>query len=311
MTVLEVTGLVVRRGRTTVVSDVDLAVEQGEVVAVLGPNGAGKSSFLEAVGGVLSPYNGTVRVDGRVATVMQSPGLARRSVRANVELALAWWGVPRRQRRGRAMEALEQMRAAHLAPRPSASLSGGERRRVHVARGIALRPDLLLLDEPFAGLDPESRAGLTEDTASALRASARAVVVVVHERAEAWALADRLVVMMAGRVAAQGRPRELLADPPSAEVARFLGYDGELRRGDRLLLTRPAHVQLLPADDPAAELSAVVTRVVPRQDGALLELSTDHGTLRALADEASRETPGDPVGVRLIGGAGFPRTPEP
>lgn len=309
MTLLDVHDLSVDRGRARVVKGVDLRVDDGEVVALLGPNGAGKSTVLEAVGGVVRPRSGTVSIDGRVATVLQAPGLARRTVRANVELALAWWGVPRRGRRRRALEALELMQASHLANRPSRALSGGERRRVHVARGIALRPDLLLLDEPFAGLDPESRSRLTEDTASALRTAARGVLVVVHDRAEAWALADRLVVLTDGRVVAEGAPDAVLADPPSAEVARFLGYDGELRHGDKLLLTRPAHVRVLPADDPAAELTAVVVRVVPQQDGVLLELRTDHGTLRAVARDGSglaRPAPGDPVGVRLVGGAGFP-----
>jgi ABC-type sugar transport system ATPase subunit len=301
VTLLSLDDVVVRRGRRDVVRELSLTIDRGETVAVLGPNGAGKSTLLEAIGGVLPLARGTRTLDGRVASVLQTPGLARRSVRANVELALAWWGVPRRQRRTRGMEALERLNAAHLARRHADTLSGGERRRVHVARGLALQPDLLLLDEPFAGLDPETREVLIEDTSSALREVAGGVLVVVHDRAEAWALADRLVVLMDGRVAATGAPGALLADPPTASVARFLGYDGELRRGDgTVLLTRAPHVLV----DPAGDLSATVRRVVAQQDGVRLELETDHGVLRAWHPEPDVRA-GDQLRVRLVGGVEF------
>jgi ABC-type multidrug transport system ATPase subunit len=305
VSLLTVTDVHVRRGRADVVRGVSLTVARGETVALLGPNGAGKSTLLEAVGGVLRIASGSLAVDGRVASVLQTPGLARRSVRANVELALAWWGVPRRERRSRAAAALEQIRAGHLARRPAYTLSGGERRRVHVARGLALRPDLLLLDEPFAGLDPETRATLCEDTSSALREVAGGVLVVLHDRAEAWALADRLVVLMAGRVVAAGPPADLLADPPSAEVARFLGYDGALTSGSSVTLTRPPHVLVDPPAPAPGDLEATVARVVPLQDGARLELTLDSGTLRAWTPSPGL-APGDRVRVRLIGGATYP-----
>ncbi|GAB2445590.1 ABC transporter ATP-binding protein [Nocardioides hungaricus] len=276
-----------------------LDVERGEIVAVLGPNGAGKSTLIEAIGGVL-PHDGAVAVDGRVATVMQMPGLARRSVRANVELALAWWGVPRRDRRDRAGEALCRMRADHLAKRYAGSLSGGERRRVHLARGVALRPDVLLLDEPFAGLDPTAHAALAEDTASALRTAEGAVIVVLHDRADAWAMADRVVVMLDGEIAAVAPPECLLANPPSVEVARFLGYDGSVVTGEWTTLTRPPDVRL----DPEGDLGGTITRVVRTEDGARVEVRTDRGTVQALHPNATVVV-GDAVRVRVLGGVRF------
>ena len=190
-------------------------------------------------------------------------------------LALAWWGVPRPERAERAREALRAIGAEHLARRRAATLSGGERRRVHLARAIAVQPDVLLLDEPFAGLDAEVRANLLEDALSALRSSDRATLVVVHDRAEAWALADRLLILIDGRLVAAGPPRELLERPPSTVVARFLGFDGSLEDGHELLLTRPAHVAL----DPAGPLEARVTRAVALEDGVRLELELEHGRL--------------------------------
>jgi ABC-type nitrate/sulfonate/bicarbonate transport system ATPase subunit len=297
---LRAVGLSVRRGGTDVLRDVDVEVSAGEVLAILGPNGAGKSTLLETLGKVLKPAAGEVRRNGRVATALQSPDLARRTARDNVELALAWWGVPRRDRAARAREALTAMRADHLADRPAAMLSGGERRRVHLARAVAIRPDVLLLDEPFAGLDHVTRGSLMDDAASALRGSARAVVLVVHDRAEAWALADRLVILLDGRIAAQGRPGDVLDRPATEEVARFLGFSGECRDGDDVLLTRPIHVRV----DPDGDVRATVTRLVPIEDGARAELQTASGHLSTLVPVPGPEV-GDEVMVRVSGGVRY------
>jgi ABC-type sulfate/molybdate transport systems ATPase subunit len=297
--------LSVRRDRREVVHAVSAEVRAGEIVALLGPNGAGKSTLLDALAGALPAAAGRVERHGRVAIALQSPDLARRTVLANVVLALAWWGVPRGERAARAREALRAIGAEHLAGRPAATLSGGERRRVHLARAIAVRPDVLLLDEPFAGLDAEVRASLLEDALSALRSETRATLVVVHDRAEAWALADRLLILMDGRLVASGPPRALLEQPPNVEVARFLGFDGQLDDGEELIVTRAAHVAL----DPGGSLEARVTRLIPVEDGARLELSLPHGQVYAVA---ALPTPGlgETVRIRIDGGVRFPAAKE-
>jgi len=293
--------LAVSRGRRQVLHGVDLELEPGELVALLGPNGAGKSTLLEVLSGGLPPASGTIERNGRVALALQSAEMARRSVRANLIAALGWWGVPRRQRAQRASEALAAMGAEHLARRQATTLSGGERRRVHLARVLAVAPDVLLLDEPFAGLDAEVRAALLADAQRALRSPERATLVVVHDRAEAWALADRLLILIDGAIVADGPPRELLADPPTALVARFLGFDGELRTGaGELVLTRPAHVVL----DPGGPLAATVARTIPLEDGVRLELTMPGGRLYATADLPAPGI-GDSVRVRVNGGARF------
>jgi ABC-type sulfate/molybdate transport systems ATPase subunit len=301
-TLLSCEQLSVRRGEREVVKSVTMELREGEIVALLGPNGAGKSTLLDAFAGGLEPAAGRIERAGRVAIALQAPDLARRSVLANVTLALGWWGVPRPERPDRARAALRAIGAEHLAGRPAAALSGGERRRVHLARAIAVRPDIMLLDEPFAGLDAEVRANLLEDAVSAVRSASRATLVVVHDRAEAWALADRLLILIGGELVAAGPPRALLERPPTPGVARFLGFDGWLEQAGETLLTRPPHVTL----DPDGPLRARVTRAVPLEDGVRLELELEHGRLYAVAPLPAPGV-GETVRIRVVGGVRFPR----
>lgn len=279
-----------------------LELRTGEVVALLGPNGAGKSTLLDALAGAIPIARGAVERRGRVAVALQAPDLARRRVLANVTLALAWWGVPRAERVERALEALQTMGARHLADRPAASLSGGERRRVHIARAIATQPDVLMLDEPFAGLDVEARARLLQDAQQVLRSPGRATLVVVHDRAEAWALADRLLILINGQLEATGPPRELLDHPPNVTVARFLGYDGSIEMDGQVLLTRPSNVKI----DQGGPLRARVAQAMQLEDGVRVELMLDNGRLFAVSPYPGPQA-GHDVQVRVDGGARFPR----
>jgi ABC-type sulfate/molybdate transport systems ATPase subunit len=302
VTVLSARGLAVARVGVEVVRDVDLDLRAGEVVVVIGPNGAGKSTLLAALAGLLPAARGTVERHGRVAAALQAPALANRTAHANVEAALAWWGVPRRERTARALAALHAIGARGLAGRPARTLSGGEARRVHLARALALQADALLLDEPFAGLDAPARAELLYDAASALRDARRATLVVVHDRAEAWALADRVVVLLDGAVAADGAPADVFGRPPTEAVAEFVGFVGRLEEPGRVRLLRPQDVAL----DENGQLRARVGRLVPVEDGVRVELALDRGRLVALAP-APGPPPGGEVGVRLLGGVTFPR----
>jgi ABC-type Fe3+/spermidine/putrescine transport system ATPase subunit len=226
----------VRGGREVLRVD-RLDVPRGEHLCVLGPNGSGKTTLLRLLAAVESPHSGEVTVDGvattrggvglrrQVAYATQQPGLLSTSVLRNVALPLRWRKVPRQRRAPLALEALERLRVAHLADRPARALSGGEQQRVSLARALALDPAVLLLDEPAAGLDAQSRTAFFADLERALEDRATTVVLVSHRAQEALRLADRVVVLVEGRVHQVGAPEALSRCPADASVAALVGYD--------------------------------------------------------------------------------------
>ncbi len=214
----------------------ELVVAPGERLAVLGPNGSGKTTLLRLLSGIERPTDGTVALDGQpmdglgvrarraVGYVTQQPGLLTTSVRRNVELPLQWRRVPRAERAARVRTALDRLGIAHLIDRPAARLSGGERQRVNLARSLATEPDVLLLDEPAAALDPAARTAFLDDLDRALDASGTTVVHVSHRPEEAVRGADRVAVLDAGRVRQLAAPAAVFAAPADAAVASILGF---------------------------------------------------------------------------------------
>jgi ABC-type Fe3+/spermidine/putrescine transport system ATPase subunit len=172
---------------------------------------------------------------------------------------------------------------------------------VQLARVLALEAEVLMLDEPLAGLDPLIRSELLADLATTLPERGAATMVVLHERAEAWALADRLLILIDGRLVAAGPPAEVLERPPTPEVAAFLGFDGELREPDgSILRLRPAHVIV----DPDGVRRGVVTRRIPEEDVVRLQLRLTEGSVHALAAYPGPAL-GETVALRIEGGVRF------
>ena len=220
--------LLVRRGARE--GGFELRVEAldllaGGVLAVLGPNGAGKSTLLRTLAGLEAPLRGCIerRVAGPVTMVFQRPIAFSGSVAHNVATAL--WGLrlARAQRRARVAEALEHFDIARLASRRAATLSGGELRRLALARAFALRPAVLLLDEPFHDLDPAGQEALSLDLRRTIADTDVAVAVVTHDLRRALLLSDRIAVLLEGRVAQQGERDDVLAHPTGLAVARLVG----------------------------------------------------------------------------------------
>jgi thiamine transport system ATP-binding protein len=233
---LEVEGLVVRYGATTAVAGVDLAVAPGEVVALLGPSGCGKSTLLRAVAGLEGPTAGTVRWDGAEVTrlppdrrgfglMFQDHALfPHRTVGQNVAFGLRMAGRSRGEQAAGVAAALARVGLAGFADRTVDTLSGGEAQRVALARALAPEPRLLMLDEPLGSLDRVLRDDLAAELRTVLGELGLAAVHVTHDQEEAYAVADRIVVMRAGTVVRDGPAAAVWGDPGSAFVARFLGH---------------------------------------------------------------------------------------
>ncbi len=238
MTVLEATDLTVERGGRVVAEAARLTVGEAETLAILGPNGAGKSSLVLALATLVPsrglllhrgrPVDDVIAFRRRTAVVFQRPLLLDRSVRDNAALGLEIRGVPSAERRRRAAAALERLGIAHLADRPAVALSGGEAQRVSLARALAVDPEVLFLDEPFSALDAPTRAALVADLAATLREARVATVLVTHDRDEALTLADRVAVIVAGRVRQTDRTDVVFAMPADPEIAAFVGVENVL-----------------------------------------------------------------------------------
>ncbi len=234
---LSVRGLRHSRGGREVLSVGSLDVAPGSRLCVLGANGAGKTTLLRLLAGIEHPRQGQVCLDGvgitgggvalrrRIAFTAQRPVLLSTTARRNVELPLRWRRVPRKRCRALADTALERLRIAHLADRQATGLSGGEQQRVSLARALALDSDVLLLDEPAASLDAESRTAFIDDLGRALADRATTVVHVSHRVEEAMRLADQVIALIDGRIHQIGPSSELIRRPISAGVARLVGYD--------------------------------------------------------------------------------------
>jgi molybdate transport system ATP-binding protein len=239
-----------RTSRGDLELDVQLAVKRGECLALAGPSGAGKTSILRVAAGLLRPAYGRVDANGgtwldtdrdidlpperrRCGYVFQDYALfPHLSAWQNVAYALR--GVSRHERRARALDLLDRFGLADRADAPPRTLSGGERQRVAVARALARRPEVLLLDEPLSALDTRTRADAARELASLLRESEAPALLVTHDFAEAAQLGDRVGVIDRGRVIQEGTPSQLAAAPRSAFVADFTGavvLTGAARRG--------------------------------------------------------------------------------
>jgi len=236
MSFLTVEGLIKHYQRRTIVDGVSLHVDEGEVVGLLGPNGAGKTTCFYMIMGLIPADAGQVILGGRdlslkpmhvrarhgLGYLAQEPSIFRRlSVADNILAVLEIRGLGNRlSRRQRCQRLLAEFGLDHLADKPALSLSGGERRRLEIARTLATEPRIILLDEPFAGVDPISVAEIQQIVAH-LADRGIAILITDHNVRETLGICQRAYIMADGSVLAQGDPTTLLDDP---EVrARYLG----------------------------------------------------------------------------------------
>nr|WP_307848340.1 ABC transporter ATP-binding protein [Streptomyces sp. RK31] len=323
----------VRFGGRAVLDSVGLDVAEHEIVCVLGPSGSGKSTLLRAVAGLQPLDAGRILLDGRdqagvpahrrgVGLMFQDHQLfPQRDVGGNVAFGLRMHGTPRAEQTRRVRELLDLVGLPGASGRAVAALSGGEQQRVALARALAPSPRLLMLDEPLGQLDRSLRERLVVELRELFGRLGTTVLAVTHDQGEAFALADRVVVMRDGLIAQSGTPLEVWQRPADAFVARFLGFENVVEatvtdgvavtpwgkvpvprdapEGTRPLLVRPAGVRLVPAREG---LRCTVTARTFRGTHVAVRLQPeDAPSLEAAC--ALRDAPeaGDVIGVEFDG----------
>ncbi|WP_306190323.1 MULTISPECIES: ABC transporter ATP-binding protein [unclassified Streptomyces] len=319
----------VRFGGRAALDAVDLTVAEHEIVCVLGPSGSGKSTLLRAVAGLQPLHSGRVLLDGRdqtgvpahrreVGLMFQDHQLfPQRDVAGNVGFGLRMRGATRGERAARVGELLGLVGLPGAGARAVAALSGGEQQRVALARALAPRPRLLMLDEPLGQLDRSLRERLVVELRELFGRLGTTVLAVTHDQGEAFALADRVVVMREGRIAQSGTPLEVWQRPADAFVARFLGFENVVEarvegeaavtpwgkvpvpedapQGARTLVVRPAGVRLVPTDEGLR--CRVAARTFKGTHVAVRLQPQDAPRLEAACPLRSAPDVGDEVGV--------------
>jgi multiple sugar transport system ATP-binding protein len=298
------------RGRRAALDCVSLSVDDGELLVILGPSGSGKTTLLRVIAGLERADDGGIELDGcdllgaaparrHIALVFQQDALfPSMTIYENLAFPLrvrrvANALVDRRVREAAAALAIEQ----HLAERPG-RLSGGERQRAALARAVLSDPRVLLLDEPFAHLDPQLRVYVREQFARFRRSFPGAAIHVTHDHVEALSIADSLAILMNGRIVQYGVPQHVYDTPANVQIARFLGsppmnvIDNEMD----LIGIRPEHVTL----DPAAALRGSVVFVQNTGGDRYLHAQTPRGDVVVrMPARAPHPAVGESVGIAL------------
>jgi lipopolysaccharide export system ATP-binding protein len=249
--VLEATGLVKMYRRRRVVNDVALRLQQGEIVGLLGPNGAGKTTTFYMIVGLIPPLSGRIVLDGRDITTMpmyrrarlgigylsQEPSVFRKlSVEDNILAILETLPIPAVERRERLEHLLDELSIKHLRRNKAYSLSGGERRRLEITRALVTQPKFMMLDEPFAGVDPIAVHDIQQIVAD-LRHRHIGVLISDHNVEQTLDIVDRAYIMFDGQVKVSGTVRELVYDDTVADI--YLGPTLTARLRSRFAATEP------------------------------------------------------------------------
>lgn len=251
---LAVQNLIVRRGDVTVLDISDLNVEESRILALIGPNGAGKSTLLLTMAGLLKPSQGKIYYRGMpvdssasrstmrrsVCVVFQEPLLLNTSVYNNVALGLKFRHLSNSEIKRNVEDALDYFGISSLAARSAKTLSGGEAKRVSLARAFALKPKLILLDEAFNSLDPPTRETLIDDLRHILEETKITAVLALHDREETLRLAQDVTVMSEGKIIQSGTTAQIFNAPDSEFVAGFVGtetiLEGTVQKSDAGLM---------------------------------------------------------------------------
>ena len=307
---VELADLHMAFGDRTVLDGVDLVVEPGECMVLLGPSGCGKTTLLRLVAGLDRPTAGTVSIEGAVTS---GPGVFVQPEHRNVGLVFqdgalfphvdvtrnVGFGLDRSQRRGgpRVDQMLDLVGLGGLGDRGPDQLSGGQRQRVALARALAPEPAVMLLDEPFSNLDAVLRERLRAEVRDLLVAAGVTTIFVTHDRAEAFAVGDRVAIMRDGRIVQTGAPRELYDRPVDRWVAEFVGDVVEVVVDGDVRLLRPEQLELGAPGTGFAD--GLVERVRLEGPTTLVEVRSDDRLVTVRVIGGTEMLAGDAVALRV------------
>ena len=336
-------------GGKTILQDVTLEIPAGKIFTIIGPSGSGKTTLLRAID-LLDPISGgriffdnvdvanagasRIAIRRRMAMVFQKPAVLNTTVEKNVAFGLKFRGIHRQETRERVAQALEIVGLPHLSGRKAVTLSGGEMQRVAIARALVTRPEVLLLDEPTANLDPVN-ADLIEDLVHRINREFHTTMILsTHDMIQGQRLADRIGVIMNGRLAQVGTIHDIFYRPISPDIARFVGIENVLHgiitgnehglalvtvgetvfevaapnvSGSVTLYIRPEEITISPLHSEAGltsvrnRLRGTIKKMVPF--GPFIRVTTDCGfPLTALITRRSCEELSLAVGLRVVAG---------
>jgi ABC-type Fe3+/spermidine/putrescine transport system ATPase subunit len=323
---LSVHDLVVAYDRSRVLDGLDLAVGEGEFVALLGPSGCGKTTLLRSIAGFVPVTSGRISADGRditalpaekrdTAMVFQSYALWPHMTTAqNIGYGLKLRGRSTEKIASCVADILALLKLDGLGDRKPAQLSGGQRQRVALGRALAVNPAFLLLDEPLSSLDAQIREGLRHEIRHLQQRLGITTIHVTHDREEAMVMADRVAVLDKGRIVQVGTPEDLYHRPTSAFVARFMGASNEIRRDETndILLFRPdGPVLAAPSADAPSDVLRLHGRVTQVSYlGRHWRHGVDADGASIVVDHMQRIAPNTDVSVVLAPGTyfAFPRS---
>ncbi|MAW86918.1 MAG: Fe3+/spermidine/putrescine ABC transporter ATP-binding protein [Phyllobacteriaceae bacterium] len=351
MSTMSLRGLSKSFGNVQAVNNLDLNVEGGEFLSLLGPSGCGKTTTLQMVAGFLPPTAGKVLVEGEDITyvvpekrdmgiVFQSYALfPHMTIAQNVGFGLEMRKMKRPQLQERVDEALSMVRLSGLEDRYPSQLSGGQRQRVAIARVLAIRPRVLLLDEPMSNLDAKLRGDMHVELRALQRRLGITTILVTHDQVEAMTMSDRIAVMTGGKIAELGTPQQVYDKPVSEFAYRFLGQTNEIngeisvsdagstavrvgsasipveaseapQGGAIKLFVRPERLRICPADN--SKVKGKITTRLFLGGVWFYDIDSDIGHLRVSAPNlgAAQADEGETVGIDWNPGDMQVATPE-